>query len=265
MAPDTFAWLAFALYLATAGILGRRLQRGNGSVSTGAALLWFAALVAHAAGLSESVFAGDSLNLAFFKAGSATALLITALLLINCLRKPLTAIALFVLPIAAALVLAGQFNEREAIVVAPPGIRAHILSSLFAYSVLVLTGVQAIMLHFRDRELRGRGGESLLRTLPPLDAMESFLFHLLTLGFILLTISLVSGWIYHHSLFAQHLVHKTALGAAAWLLFAILLVGHLFAGWRGGVAVKLTLSGLVLLATAYFGSKFVLEYILHRA
>ncbi len=263
MAPATLSLLACALYFAAAGVLGRRLKRGSMSVGIIAALLWFAALISHAAGLVGLVFTGAGLNLALFKAASVTAALLAAILLFNCLRKPLSALALPMLPIISVLVALGNLGEHQVITVATPGIRVHILSSLLAYSVLGLGGLQAVMLHFQNRELRGRAGP-LLRLLPPLDAMESFLFHLLALGLALLTLSLATGWLYHHDLFAQHLAHKTFLSGAAWLLFATLLTGHLFAGWRGERAVQLTLAGLGLLIIGYFGSKFVLEYVLQR-
>ena len=47
-------------------------------------------------------------------------------------------------------------------------------------------------------------------------------------------------------------------------VFAVLLWGHRFYGWRGRVAVRWTVSGFVLLLLAYLGSKFVLEVLLQR-
>lgn len=65
-------------------------------------------------------------------------------------------------------------------------------------------------------------------------------------------------------MFAQHLVHKTVLGIIAWLVFAVLLWGRWRFGWRGRTAIRWTLSGAVTLMLAYFGSKLVLELLLHR-
>jgi ABC-type uncharacterized transport system permease subunit len=74
-----------------------------------------------------------------------------------------------------------------------------------------------------------------------------------------------SGFAFVEDLFAQHLVHKTALSLLALALFGILLVGRRFAGWRGKRAVYLYLGGFVILCLAYFGSRFVLEEILGRS
>jgi ABC-type uncharacterized transport system permease subunit len=48
------------------------------------------------------------------------------------------------------------------------------------------------------------------------------------------------------------------------VLFGVLLIGRMRFGWRGRPAVQWTLSGFGVLAIAYFGSKFVLEYLYGR-
>jgi ABC-type uncharacterized transport system permease subunit len=45
------------------------------------------------------------------------------------------------------------------------------------------------------------------------------------------------------------------------VVFAVLLYGHWRYGWRGKKAIRWTLAGFCLLMLAFFGSKFVLEYI----
>jgi ABC-type uncharacterized transport system permease subunit len=48
------------------------------------------------------------------------------------------------------------------------------------------------------------------------------------------------------------------------LIFAALLGGRWFYGWRGRTAVRWTLAGFLTLVLAYIGSKFVLEVLLGR-
>jgi ABC-type uncharacterized transport system permease subunit len=47
-------------------------------------------------------------------------------------------------------------------------------------------------------------------------------------------------------------------------VFAVLLAGHHFYGWRGRTAVRWTMSGFVFLLLAYLGTQFVLEVLLRR-
>ena len=77
-------------------------------------------------------------------------------------------------------------------------------------------------------------------------------------------VTLLSGVLFVDNLFAQHLVHKTVLSIAAWIVFGVLLFGRWRWGWRGRRAVRLTLAGMVVLLFAFFGSKFVLELVLKR-
>jgi ABC-type uncharacterized transport system permease subunit len=157
------------------------------------------------------------------------------------------------MPSATAVALEGAWT-----------LRLHIVLSLLAYGVLTIAAVQAVMLAIQDQRLhRHRIGGSALG-LPPLETMEMLLFRLIAIGFFLLSLALLSGLFFVENLFAQHLVHKTVLSAAAWLFFAVLLWGRWRHGWRGRLAVRWTVGGYTALLLAYFGSKFVLEALLGK-
>jgi ABC-type uncharacterized transport system permease subunit len=94
--------------------------------------------------------------------------------------------------------------------------------------------------------------------------METLLFRMIGLGFVTLSLSLISGAFYLDDIFGQHLAHKTVLSVLAWLIFAILLWGRWQFGWRGRTAIRWTITGFVILMLAYFGSKFVIQLILQR-
>ena len=144
------------------------------------------------------------------------------------------------------------------------GMEVHILTSILAYSLLNIAAVQAILLAIQDWQLHDHRSGRFIRSLPPLQTMESLLFQMIGAGLVLLTISLISGVMYIHDLFEQHLAHKTVLSVLAWIVFSVLLWGRYFHGWRGQTAIRWTLVGFVSLMLAYFGSKMVLEIILQR-
>jgi ABC-type uncharacterized transport system permease subunit len=145
------------------------------------------------------------------------------------------------------------------------GMMLHISSSILAYAVLTLAAVQSALLAAQDHQLKHRHTRGIIQILPPLQLMESMLFELLWIGVSLLTIAIVSGFVFIDDIFAQSLVHKTVLTMIAWLLFSLLLWGHYQLGWRSQTAVRLTLAGFALLMLAFFGSKLVLELVLQRA
>jgi ABC-type uncharacterized transport system permease subunit len=136
--------------------------------------------------------------------------------------------------------------------------------SLLAYSLLAIAALQALALALEDRLLRQRRPLRMMRILPPLQTLEFSMFQIIAFGFFLLSLGLISGLMFLKDMFAQHLVHKTVLSIIAWLVFAILLWGRYRFGWRGRTAIRYTLSGFGSLMLAYFGSKLVLELILHR-
>ena len=83
-------------------------------------------------------------------------------------------------------------------------------------------------------------------------------------AFALLTLALATGAMFVEDLLGQHLAHKTVFSILAWLVFGALLYGRWRHGWRGERAARLALAGMVVLAIAFLGSKFVLELVLHR-
>jgi ABC-type uncharacterized transport system permease subunit len=94
--------------------------------------------------------------------------------------------------------------------------------------------------------------------------LEKAMFRLIGAGFVLLTLALFTGFVFVTNLFTQLLLQKTVLSLVAWVLFGVLLFGRVRFGWRGRSAVQWALSGFGVLAVAYFGSKFILEYLYGR-
>ena len=199
---------------------------------------------------------------------SLCGLVVVALLVLSIpLRKPLFEAGLVVLPIATVVLIAEWAIEAPGRLVpeAAADITLHILSSVMAFGVLSIAAVYALFVAFIDHFLRRHHLNKLVRTLPALDVLESLLFQLIAAGFILLTVSLGSGLLFVENLFEQHLAHKTFLSIAAWLIFGLLLWGRRMWGWRGRVAVRMTLAGILILLLSYFGSKLVLEVLLERS
>lgn len=149
-------------------------------------------------------------------------------------------------------------------------IHLHVSVALMAYASLSLAALQALLLLLIEKRLKSPARLNsnwiarFANWLPPLSRIERQLFQLIMVGFVLLTLTLLSGGLFIHDWFAQHLVHKTILTIAAWLCFGLLLLGHWRFGWRGRQAAIFTLGGMTLLLLAFFGSKMVLELILKR-
>jgi ABC-type uncharacterized transport system permease subunit len=199
---------------------------------------------------------------------SLCALVVIMLLLTSTFSRPaLYAAGLVALPIATGVLLLEWVlpHGGYALSQSSTGITVHVISSVLAFGLISIAGVYALFVFIIDHVLRRHHLSPLVRSLPPLVVMEDLLFKTIAAGFALLSVSLLSGMMFIDDIFAQHLVHKTILSIMAWLLFGIMLWGRWRYGWRGSLAVRLTLAGIILLVLAYFGSKLVLEMILGKS
>lgn len=261
--------IGIILYSSATYLLLRRLATGIEAQSRPKMLalgLAGGGALAHILVLNHLILTPHGLNLSFFHVLSLTAWLATVLVLFSALKHPLENLGIVLLPLSAVALLLQSFGGGNggALITVSTGLQVHILLSIFSYSLLGIAALQALLLAVQNRHLRNRHPGGFVRALPPLETMEQLLFRMIGLGYILLSLSLLTGATYLQDIFAQHLVHKTVLSVAAWMVFAILLWGRWRHGWRGKVAVRWTLVGFVVLMLAYFGSKLVLELILHR-
>lgn len=264
MSSVLISLLAVICYLAAGGLLGWRLSRRAAGALSGKGrilALGFAGVGLHTVLLYHHLFTLQGLDFGFFNAVSLLTWLIALLLLVTAVKRPVENLGIAVLPLAAlAIVLEQVFHTEH--VVQPGMLDVHILISMLAYSMLTIAALQAILLAIQEKHLHEKHPGGFIRTLPPLQTMESLLFQMIALGFVMQSLSLVTGMIFLEDLFAQHLVHKTFLSIVAWLVFAILLWGRWRFGWRGKTAIRWTLGGFVSLLLAYLGSKLVLELLL---
>ena len=266
MQPLLPSLVAACFYAGATAYQGLRLGQRATPSRTLLTLLGVLALLAHGASLFQQLFTPVGLTLDFFRAASLIAAAVIAALLLASQRIPVHNLLLFLFPLGLLTVLLAQFapTGTAQLVQAQAGILAHILLSILAYGLLTIAMFQALLLLVQDRQLKQKHpGARLIRTFPPLQTMESLLIGFIWAGWLLLSLSLVTGWLFFDDLFAQHLLHKTLLSCFAWVVFGVLLWGRHQLGWRGHKAIRLTLAGFCLLMLAYFGSKLVREFILH--
>ena len=254
---------ATALYLTAAAILALPLlhrQPQPRAVGLGLGTL---AVVLHFIVLFTAHRGGVDLH--FFAALSLVGACIAALCLLVNLSRPVATLGVIVFPLASLLLGVDVFLAPSTQPMTLEWqIKLHAIFALLGYSVLSIAALLAILLALQERALHARRFNGLVRTLPPLTLTEALMFRLIGAGFVLLTLTLITGILFVTNLFDQHLAHKTILSIAAWIVFGALLFGRWRYGWRGRRAVNLTLIGMGLLLLAFFGSRFVLEVVLKR-
>ncbi|RMQ40050.1 Cytochrome C assembly protein [Pseudomonas cichorii] len=256
---------AASLYAAATVYQGVRLSRTAKPDKRLLGLLGTLAVIAHAIGLYSQLANPAGMGLDFFNAASLIAVSVIALTLIATTRIPVENLLVLLFPLGMTTVLLAQYAPSGTVqpIIEEPGILSHILLSILAYGMFTIAVFQALLVLVQDHQLKHKHPSGLIKNFPPLQTMESLLFGFLWAGWTLLSMSLISGWLFVENLFAQHLVHKTLLACLAWIVFSVLLWGRNHLGWRGHKAIRWTLGGFCLLMLAYFGSKLVREFILH--
>jgi ABC-type uncharacterized transport system permease subunit len=215
--------------------------------------------------LNQLIYPGNGLiTLGFFTAFSLISWLVSIQILISSLYRPVESLGIAMFPVAGiASILSVALPASEPLSgITSQLIQGHIMISVIAYSLIMLSALQAITLAFQEHAIRSHHPGGFVRFLPPLHDMETLLFQMLGFGFIFLSTALISGFFFVEDLFAQHLVHKTVLSIIGWIILGILLFGRYKFGWRGKKAIRWTLTSFVFIMLAYFGSKLVLEFIL---
>jgi ABC-type uncharacterized transport system permease subunit len=152
-----------------------------------------------------------------------------------------------------------------------PAFGWHVAVAVMAYSTLTIAAFHAVLMALQEARLHTRSAKkgwlgAAIDQLPALLTMEKLLFRMIWIGFVLLSLTVLSGLVFSEQLFGQALRwdHKNVFALLSWLLFAALLAGRRWRGWRGKTALRFTLAGFATLALAYVGSRFVFEVVLHR-
>ncbi|NCN88934.1 MAG: cytochrome c biogenesis protein CcsA [Gallionella sp.] len=262
--------LTFVLY-AVLAILFWRAQSAGDAEQQNRGALGFAVIVPlllHGWLLYGTLFVWGTLNLGLAYAFS---LILWLTVLVYWLARrfyPVASLLTLMLPLAAAASgLPALFPTAHMLVHPASGLfDTHVLMAMLAYSLFTIAALHAGLIALVEKRLHHPKMPEVLKNLPPLMTMESLLFRVIWVGFVILTATVASGFLFSEQIFGHpwQFTHKVLFGLLSWVVFGVLLLGHHFYGWRGHTAVRWTLSGFFFLLLAYLGTQFVLEVILRR-
>ncbi|WP_143872465.1 cytochrome C assembly family protein [Catenovulum sediminis] len=140
---------------------------------------------------------------------------------------------------------------------------SHISLALLSYGVLVIATLLTYQYNFVASRLKHHDLSVLSLPMPALNSIENQIITLLKVGSGLLTLSIVSGFIFLENFIGSGQAHKTILSLFAWIMFIGVIIGHHKFGWRGRITLVITTCGSLLLTIGYFGSRLMREIILN--
>jgi ABC-type uncharacterized transport system permease subunit len=239
---------------------------GNRLSPSSAHFALLAAWLLHAAVLAAGVL-GDTPRFGFAPALSITAWLVLTVYAVESQRFPQLRARWALSGLgAAAVLLAMEFPGTPLHPAASPWLPLHWALGLASYGLFAAAVVHAWLMTRAEKHIRVAADPN---AGIPLLTLERLTFRFVLAGFVSLTATLLAGWYFRDTLYANggagwQRDHKIIFSLLAWLTFALLLVGRQRFGWRGRKAVRVLYTGAGFLLLAYVGSRFVLEVILGR-
>lgn len=260
-----FSVSAIICYLISLGLIVPGLLRKNGHYQKVALVAAVIAMVLHAVTLQQRIFeATGGQNISLLNIASIISLIICIAMTIVASRNRGWLLLPIVYSFAIINVALASFMPWEVIahLEDKPKLLTHIALALFSYATLMIAALYALQLMFIDHQLKNKK-LYFSPDMPPLMVIEKKLFHIIQIGFGLLTLTLFTGFLYMDNLLGRENAHKTVFSIIAWCVYAVLLWGHYQQGWRGNRVVWFSLAGAGLLTLGYFGSRLIQYLIYH--
>ena len=186
-------------------------------------------------------------------------LAVLAFLLLQRFREG-QALGIVVMPLAfagtlASALLAPQATSEFSAVLHSPWLLIHVPTSFAAYVAFIVAASAAVFYLGQGWLLKTKHLPDYLEGIPSLDSLEKVVSGAVKLGFILLTVGIVTGAMWSQQFSGSFWAWTPKQGAslATWLIFAAYLHTRVLRGWQGHRSVWLALLGFAAVITTYVG------------
>ncbi len=255
--------VTLALYLAGASALGANLFLRRAGLLTGGRGVALLAAISHAVAIglrcvevhrAPVTTPGESLSLL---AWMVTLAYLGAELLWRLSAAGPFALGLsFLLVLLGALAPGGNATASSPALLAENAISLHIIAILAAIGAFALAFCCAVLYLIENRILKSKHGLVWMKRLPPLLTVETAAFTLVAVGFPLLTLGILSGFVRA----AQHnglppgwqTDPKALLAYAVWAVYGAYLAARIGANWPPARTAYILLIGLALCLLLFF-------------
>lgn len=132
----------------------------------------------------------------------------------------------------------------------------HITSSLFGYASFTLAFGAAIVYAIQERMLKTKRITVLQKHLPSLDVADHLAYKMVSLGFPMLTLGIITGALWAQSAWNSYWNWdpKETWSLITWLVYAAYLHVRIVSHWRGKWANRLLIAGFLCVLATFFGA-----------
>jgi cytochrome c-type biogenesis protein CcsB len=181
-------------------------------------------------------------------------------------RYRIKVLGIYAAPLAAlVMVFASQLPRTAAATDGSPFSSAwfviHILTVFVGEAALALAGGTGVLYLIQERAIKTKKRGFFFRRLPSLDLLDTTGYACLVVGFTLLTVGLITGFVYAKAIWGRFWGWdpKEVWSGITWMLYAVLLHERLRVGWRGRRAAIMAIVGVGVLLFTFFGVNFLLK------
>ncbi len=169
----------------------------------------------------------------------------------------------FIMPVVFVLMLSSAMLSRE-IKPLSPALQSYWLG---IHTVLAFLGNAAFAMAFgiglmylvQEHYVKSKRLGGLFERLPSLQTLDEINYRLITIGFPLLTLAIITGILWAERAWGRYWNWdpREVWSLITWFIYAIVLHARLIAGWRGKRAALLSIIGFLTILIAFFGIKLL--------
>lgn len=138
----------------------------------------------------------------------------------------------------------------------------HVTMLIFSYAAFVVTVAGGVMYLLQERQLKTKHFGAAFRWMPALNTCDELGYRSLTIGFVLLTLGIVTGmmWGNQHDGRFWHNDPKEVLALVTWFVYLAMIHYRITAGWRGRRVAWMAIGGFVAVLITFIGGRVMGGY-----
>ena len=138
---------------------------------------------------------------------------------------------------------------------------SHVIAVFIGEAAFALAGGLGVLYLIQESAIKTKKHRFFFKRLPSLDLLDATGYTCIVVGFTLLTLGLITGFVYAKLVWGRFWSWdpKEVWSAVTWLFYAILLHERLTVGWRGRRSAMMAIIGFGVLVFTFLGVNLLLE------
>lgn len=262
-----FFELALTLYfIATIiGVIG--LFKGKKDTFKSILVLAIIGFILHTANIAVRYIEGGHIPITNLHEGASFfSWCIVVLFLLLEYRYKIGLLGSFIMPIVLVFMLSSSMFPRGISPSLNPVLKSywfgiHTILAFLGDAAFAMAAGIGVMYLIQERYVKSKHLSGLFQKLPSLQSLDEINYRLISLGFPLLTLAIITGVIWANTAWGTYWRWdpKEVWSLITWLIYALVLHLRLTVGWRGKKAAGLSIIGFILVIFTFFGVNLLLK------